>query len=70
MLSWYSDTETPAGISAAPPGSLINPADGRARERQARRLLPPPACVCVPLDAAVTLQRLVCEAGARKHKVR
>ena len=53
-------TETPAGISAAPlryrhiplsgaPGRQarrLTRSDGRARERQAGRLLPAPACVC------------------------
>jgi len=52
--------ETPAGISAAPlryrhiplsgaPGRQarrLTRSDGRARERQAGRLLPAPACVC------------------------
>jgi len=42
-----------------PPVSLRLPSGSsaprrQARERQARRLLFPPACVCVPLDAAVT----------------
>ena len=42
-------------ISGAPERQArrLTRSDGRARERQAGRLLPAPACVCVPLDAAV-----------------
>jgi len=64
-----SVTETPPVSLQLPSGSFSDPqtgaperqarrltrSDGRARERQARRLLPAPACACVPLDAAATL---------------
>jgi len=38
----------PTGISAALLRKPSHPTVGRARQRQARRLLFPPACVCVP----------------------
>ena len=47
-------TETPPVSLRLPSGSFSDLQTG-APERQARRVLPAPACVCVPLDAAVTL---------------
>jgi len=50
----------PAGISAAPL-QVDSALRRRARgQRQARRLLFPPACVCGPLDAAVTPCNDIC----------
>ena len=47
-------------LCGSPPVASLTRSDGRARARQARRLLPAPACVCVPLDAAVTPCNGVC----------
>jgi len=59
FVSELTVTETPLVSLRLPSGSFSDPQMG-ASERQARRLLPAPACVCVPLDAAVTLWRLLC----------